>query len=153
MILDAPRIEEKPAMEIAGLSAHIDPDDSNRIPALWRRFAPFIGRVAGQIGHASYGVMYIDDAGEMAYLSGIEVAEGIALPSGFVQLRVPEGRYAVFLYRGHVSAIRAAWSQVFDEWLPASGYDLPRGPSLERYDERFDVASASGEIELWLPLS
>ncbi|MBW8896921.1 MAG: GyrI-like domain-containing protein [Massilia sp.] len=153
MTLGAPRIEDKPAMEIAGLSAHFDSADNHSIPDLWRRFAPYIGRVAGQIGHASYGVMYIDDAGEMAYLSGIEVAEGIALPSGFVQLRVPEGRYAVFLYSGHVSAIRAAWNQILDEWLPASGYGMPRGPSLERYDERFDAASASGEIELWLPLS
>lgn len=153
MTLAAPRIEDKPAMEIAGLSAHFDPSDTTRIPALWRRFAPYIGRVPGQVGHASYGVMYIDDAGEMAYLSGIEVAEGITLPTGFVQLRVPSGRYAVFLYRGYVHAIRDAWSEILDQWLPASGYALPRGPSLERYDERFDVATGSGEIELWLPLS
>jgi AraC family transcriptional regulator len=39
-----------------------------------------------------------------------------------------------------------------DEWFPASGFRSAPTPDFERYDARFDPATKSGVIEIWIPI-
>ena len=68
-------------------------------------------------------------------------------------LRIPGQRYAVFFHAGHISAIRMTWRAIFDEWLPAAGLRATNGPEFERYDERFDVTTGDGGVEIWIPVA
>lgn len=36
--------------------------------------------------------------------------------------------------------------------MPESGLEAANAPDFERYDERFDAESGSGEVELWIPV-
>jgi AraC family transcriptional regulator len=91
------------------------------------------------------------EGGAFDYTCGIEVAG--AAPAGLTLLRIPAQRYAAFFHPGHISAIRMSFRAIFDEWLPASGLRATGGPDFERYDERFDVGTGEGGVEIWIPVA
>jgi len=147
----SPRYETGAEMLIAGLSAHYSTADASGIPAQWKRFAPSIGSMAGKIGTAAYGVIYDGDADSIDYLTGVQVADSAALPTGFTHLRIPTRRYAVFRHRGHVSNIRNTMEEICSTWLPKLDGECG-APSFERYGDDFDPVTGLGIVEIWIPL-
>ena len=149
-----PRFENGRAMLIAGLGGRYGAENRAQIPALWRRFGPqYFGRVPGQVDKKSYGVCSnIDDKGNVDYLAGVEVSSPSGLPAELMQLSIAPSRYAVFAHAGHISAIGRTWMDIFETWLPKSGYALAPSPSFECYAEAFDPAIAIGNVEIWVPI-
>lgn len=151
--LDPARLERGPEMLIAGLNATYTFAERAGIPAQWARFAPHIGCVPGQVGTASYGVCWNYKPGHgFDYLTGVAVKDASQLPQAFSQVRVPAQRYAVFTHKEHVSQIAATLDAIWQKWLPNSGYQAGHGPSFERYDEKFDPQTGTGEFEIWVPI-
>ena len=150
--LDPPRFETGRAMRIAGLSDHYTMQTRANIPAQWSRFAPWLGKVPGQIGKASYGVCLNFNDGGFDYLSGVEVNERASLPKELSDSRLPSQRYAVFTHRKHVSLIGDTIESIWKKWLPNSGHQAAESPALERYSEDFDPRSGVGGIEIWIPI-
>ena len=73
------------AREVAGRT-HLLDDDGQAILAQWRRFAPFIGTVPGQVGTVTYGVRFHAHGGPE-----VLVEEEVAAPApgpGQVRVRV-----------------------------------------------------------------
>ncbi|MGG2357322.1 GyrI-like domain-containing protein, partial [Salmonella enterica] len=92
-----------------------------RIPALWQRFGPHIGRVPGQVGSTTYGICHgADGTGSFNYLCGVEVTDLAGLPRELTHLKLPARRYAVFTHRGHISTIRATVHAIWRDYLPVS---------------------------------
>ena len=151
--LDPPRFVNAPAMLVAGLSERYSYETCAGIPAQWQRFQPYLGRVPGQKGSVAYGVCYNnDDAGNIDYMSGVEVDDLGRVPRDLARLRIPAQRYAVFTHQGHITTIRGTWRAIFCDWIPSSGHETADAPSFERYDERFDAQSGNGALEIWLPI-
>lgn len=151
--LEAPRIVQGPPLLLAGLSEHYDAASSAGIPAQWQRFVPYLGRVTGQVGNASYGVCYNgDDAGHIDYLCGVEVRDLSALPADWSHVRLSAQTYAVFQHREHISTIRQTWNTIWNSWFPQSGYSPVKAPDFERYDERFNGTTGLGGLEIWVPI-
>jgi AraC family transcriptional regulator len=151
--LPEPRIERGRPLLVAGRGSSFSVDNVAGIPALWQNFAPHIGYLAGQIGHATYGVsLNCDDNGNFDYIAGVEVADFDNLPSDFARTRIPAQTYAIFEHRGHVTAIKQTYEAIWCDWLPKSGQRPGEGPTLERMDQRFDAATGQGVLEIWLPL-
>ena len=152
--IDPPRFESSRVLLITGLNERYqDTDAAAGIASQWQRFARHLGSIPHQIGETTYGVCYnTDDEGGMDYLSGVEVSDFTSVPAGFTCLRIPATRYAVFLHRRHISAIRGTWNSIWNSWLPQSGHEAADGPILERYDHRFDPQTGNGEVELWVPI-
>jgi AraC family transcriptional regulator len=150
----APRFVNGKPMLIAGLSGRFGNENRGQIPDLWRRFGPqYFGRTPGQVDKKSYGVCSnMDDKGNLDYLAGVEVSSFKGLPTELTQLTLAPHRYAVFAHAGHISAISRTWMDIFDTWLPKSGYELAAAPSFECYDEEFDPQVAIGRVEIWIPL-
>lgn len=149
----APRIDSRPAFIVAGLSRRHAMAGAPGIPAQWQAFAPHIGSIPGEAPGVSYGVCSnYDDDGGYDYLAGVEVRGRGDLPSGFTTIALPAQRYAVFTHKGHVATIAATFKYAWGEWLPASGEKAAEAPMFERYDQRFDPMTGSGEMEVWLPL-
>jgi AraC family transcriptional regulator len=68
----------------------------------------------------------------------------------------PPRSYVAFSHRGPVSNIRDTIDAVHKWFLTSgfsgaqAGHDLP--VMLERYGERFDPQTGSGDIEIWTPI-
>jgi AraC family transcriptional regulator len=150
-VLQPPRLQDGPAMLIAGPGGHFTFDNTAGIPALWQRFRDHPELVSKPV---AYGVSVHTDAnGGFDYVAGVEVADPAAIPAEFARARITPQRYAVFTHTGHVSAIRATYMAIFNDWLPGSGHAIADAPMLERHDQRFDSDSGMGSFEIWIPIA
>jgi AraC family transcriptional regulator len=127
------------------------------IPAQWQSFAPHIGKIAGQIGRATYGVCWqAADAAGIEYLSGVEVSGFAGVPSGFTVVSLAPAKYAVFPHREHVLKLSETIDSIFYKWLPESGYeaggDVETPAFIERYSEKFNPQTGMRGMEVWIPL-
>jgi AraC family transcriptional regulator len=84
------------------------------------------------------------------YIAGYEVEDFSALPADIGRMIVPRAHYAVFAL-ATVADIRPFWQQIFQTWLPTSGYKPRHTPDFERYDERFNPVTR-GPLEIWFPI-
>ena len=146
----APRPVEREGFAVTGLCARYTHETAAGIPAQWQRFAAHGATLRRATPH-EYGVCVHAETGAYDYTCGVELA-GTA-PAGLTLLRIPPQRYAVFFHAGHISAIRMSYRTIFDEWLPASGWQATGGPDFERYDERFDATTGAGGVEIWIPVA
>ena len=149
--LAAPRIDNKPAMQFVGLGGPIKDGDTSGIPAMWQRFAPYIGHIPGQSGADAYGVVQGGDD-TMQYLCAVAVDSVASCPPELRPVQVPAHRYAVFRHEGHVSTVRDSWVAIMDDWLPKSGYHAARAPFIEHYGAHFNPQTGNGGVGLWIPI-
>jgi AraC family transcriptional regulator len=154
--LEAPRfVEGKPLLIVGFRKPFTDqPDD---IPAMWQRFGPYIGNIPGQVGRVAYGVCFVNRVGDLSscesYLTGVEVSDFSGVPSELDRISLPSQRYAVFAHRDHVSALGKTIDAIGRNWLPRSGHELADTQAFfERYGEKFEPVSGTGDIEVWLPI-
>lgn len=151
--LDEPRIVDGKALLLAGLSRNYHCESSATIPGQWQEFAPFIGRIPGQIDGVAYGVVHnCDEEDNYDYLCGVAVADFSGVPGNMTRLRLPGRTYAVFSHDRHISEIRRTWHTIWSQWLPDSGREAVDAPRFERYPETFDPETGNGGLEVWLPI-
>lgn len=151
--LSEPRFVEGEAMLIAGLGERFTFDKSQGIAGLWQRFVPHIGCIPGQLGWETFGLCCNPrDDGSFEYIAGVRVSRVDELPAGFTQQRLLARRYAVFLHRGHISAIHQTFAAIFQHWLPNAGLQVADAPEFERYSADFDPLAGTGQVEIWVPL-
>jgi AraC family transcriptional regulator len=149
--LESPRIETLPPFRLVGLVERYDCKSPAGIPDQWQRFFPFLGNISHQVGKEAYGVCYnFDDAGKFDYMTGVVVKKQEGSPFGLVQMELPQQKYAVFGYGGHISEIRAVISSIWTDALPESGYEAINGPTLEKYGPQFDPRTGLGGFEIWI---
>ena len=157
MQLEAPRLESGKALRIAGLRQHYTSETMKNIPELWRRFAPHIGNIPGQMGRVAYGLCFNALSPEgIDYFAGVQVSSTSGLPDEFGVATIPAQKYAVFSHREHVSKLRETLDAI-DKWLPGSGLEVgceaAEAPNFfERYSEEFDPRTGMGGVEIWVPI-
>jgi TetR/AcrR family transcriptional repressor of nem operon len=154
--LEAPRFEDGRPRLLAGLRGEYTMATMREIPALWQRFATYLGGIPGQIGRVAYGVCF-PSSGGFGYMAGVEVRSAEGLPGGFSVVTMPVERYAVFTHRGHVSKLAETCRAIEHQWLPRSRYSFalgtPGAPGFfERYGESFDPKVGAGDVEVWVPI-
>jgi len=151
--LEEPRFEDGRMLLVAGLGERYTFETNQGIPFLWQRFVPYIGHIPGQAGNATYGVCCnMDGNGSFDYIAGVEVQSFADLPLELRRIRIPKQRYAVFSHRDHVSALRLTVYTIWNQWLPASRYELADSPDFEFYGDKFNGAAGTGTVEIWLPI-
>ena len=159
--LRPPRFENLGPRIIAGLRGRFDASTRGDIPQQWAAFAPQIDAAPTRVGRAAFGVCFILAAGQgFDYVSGVEVADDSHLPAGWISLRLPALRYAIFRHEGDVAALPKMLDAIWHQWLPASQCELAAGGEgggdvpafFERYGEEFNPHTGTGGIEVWVPL-
>ena len=152
--LEAPRVENSRPLLIAGLRSRFGDEPWRGTPALWQRFAPYLGKIHGQVGHTAYGLCFLS-ANSVEYLAGVEVSGRSGLPNDFTTVSIPAQRVLVFPHRDHVSKLHITCDMI-SEWLSTSGYEAakPDGAPdfLERYSEEFNPSTGIGGMEVWVPI-
>lgn len=153
-----PRLVEKPAFHVVGLSGRFTPETTKDIPRLWGRFAPVMATVPGRTRmDTSYGMCLDDEKGErgapaLEYTACVEVKSLAAVPKGMVGFTVPAGTYAVFTHTGPISEIGKTWDAIHHEWLRAAGLEKGAGPDYEAYDPRWDARTGTGPVDIYVPV-
>jgi AraC family transcriptional regulator len=149
--LGLPRLETLLPMRLAGIVERYACEAPTGFANQWQRFTPYLSHLAKRSGRAVYGVSYnFDEEGKFDYLSGIEVRHGTEIPFGLVQLDVPEQKYAVFNYNGHVADIHVVYEIIWSKALSASGYEAAPGPTLEKFSDQLDRVTGLGSFEIWI---
>ncbi len=162
------RIEQRAAFVVTGMQIRCVPGPAIgvEIPRLWDAFVPRIGDVAGRIGEASYGVCEMlpgpggaptTGPGPFLYTACVETASAEAicadapLPAGMVRLTVPGGKFAVFTYRGPISAFSTFVEDLWRRVLPAAGLTPRAAPDFEEYGA--DFHPERGPVGVWVPVA
>ena len=128
-------------------------------PAVWRRFRPFIERIPNRVGDRTFGLNEVVDmeAGELIYAPAVEVSEIGDLPEALFGKVLEGGRFAVFAFPlagGDIGAdFRRAYDFIYGEWAQQDGVCLWASYDFEVYDERFDPATLTGEVSIWVPVA
>jgi len=153
------RMEDGKVLLIAGLNVRYAFEEGAGlptragIPGHWQKFGAYLGRIAGQIGSAAYGVCSnFDSEGTYDYMAGVEVKDFAGHPPELAHLRIPAQRYAVFAHRDHVSSVSGTWDSIMNQWLPKSGVEAVDAPQFEKYSEAFDPRTGLGGLEIWIPI-
>ena len=149
-VVQPERFEDGEPLRIAGLQEWYAFDRTGEIPGQWQRFLPIADGIPGRVGPEDYGVCSHADMSGFQYTCGTAVAGEGTLPSGMTVVEIPAQRYAVFVHRGPIATfpetVRVIWSQ----WVPTSGYRVPKTPNFELYGKQFDAQM--GRAEIWLPV-
>lgn len=151
--LAAPRFEKMPAILITGIAARYNMSKIEGVGQHWHRFSERVGFVPERVGRACYGVYRHFDGSGFEYITGVEISGHSAAPEDFVTVALKEQLYAVFSHEGSIADIGNTHFTIWNQWLPESGRDtMPDGSVFEKYDERFDPATGTGLVEIWMPV-
>lgn len=146
-----PRFAEAPAMVLVGIRRHHKISEASAtVPAQWQEFRA-LGLRSTRAPRA-FGVYCQAQGDTFEYMTALEEKDVEDSRASLGRIRVPAQRYAVFLYKGHVSGLGELWQRVLEEWLPASDYVDAETPAFELYDSRFDPETGAGEVEVWCPV-
>lgn len=151
-----PSIVTKAAFTVVGTEYH-GRNENNEVAALWQSFMPHMHEIHDQVNmHESFGLCVGDvdykQTGVFRYVAGQQVKEDAAIPDGMLAVTVPEATYAVFTHHGTLETLGQTYDYIYGTWLPTSGRELADTPDFELYDDRFDVASPSSEMDIYIPL-
>jgi AraC family transcriptional regulator len=80
-----------------------------------------------------------------------EVRDHRSVPDGFMAYTIPAGLYAVFHCRGPNTDV-SIFRYIFNEWLPASEYDLDQRPHFEILGEKYKNADPDSEEDIYVPI-
>jgi AraC family transcriptional regulator len=109
-------------------------------------------------GTALVGIYYDDPkakpAAELRSDAGVVVPEGVALPAGLTEVRLPAGRYARTTHIGPYQGLGDAWARLMGAWLQESGERSGNGPRYERYlNTPMNAKPEELKTELYLSLA
>ncbi len=153
--LEAPRIEIGKPLTLAGTKRTYSMGVNSDLSQQWQKFVPQIPKLPGKGGMVAYGVIFhANGADKFDYITAVEVADSARISGDFVKVAIPSQQYAVFSHPGHVSQIKTTMREIWENWLPASGYRSAGAAvsAIERYGEKFDPKTGTGDVEIWLPI-
>lgn len=149
------RIEKKLAFKIMGVSKVIPYGDSyNTVPKFWDEvYAKPDNKIMGLYG-------FCDDTipgEEFRYYIADNYNEELAKSAELEVKEIPELTWAVFPCRGAMpQALQSVNTQVFNEWLPSSSYEIAIGFNIEFYSDesKYKLGSQDPDYysEIWVPI-
>lgn len=148
---------DKKAFHVTGLGLKIEQNmevAQKRIPEFWNEVAasgelqkllPIMDQNNPGVLGVSLMTSEIQDKWE--YVIGV-VSEDKA--EGFEQYEIPAAKWAIFSGTGPMpGAIQELQTQVFQEWLPTSGFEYDELPDIELY---LDANPENAQFQVWLPV-
>ncbi|WP_422354657.1 GyrI-like domain-containing protein [Roseivirga pacifica] len=153
------RIETMPETKFVGQKALMSLTD-NKTVAIWRNFMPKRSEIQNQLGTELYSIevyssVYFkgfDPAKRFEKWAAVAVESLDGQPEEMHHLVIPEGKYAVFAYKGSSAEAGKAYQYIFREWLPSSEYELDHRPHFAVMGEKYKNNDPESEEELWVPV-
>jgi AraC family transcriptional regulator len=158
--IDKPEIIQLSKTYIAGYEYKTNLNDEkyfNEIPDFYHDFGrnEYYMRIPERIAPAfPYGIScnYQED-GRFSFVVGEAVRLTIErIENGFVNLEIPEGKYAVFKVDGPVRIAQNTWRYIYRTWLPNSNYERREGPDFEVTDVCNSVYPEKMSMKIYIPV-
>lgn len=154
-----PKFVDFPGASVVGMGKAYSHDDAPReIPGLWKNFVGWCNAQALPLNR-SFGVCLNEHpsipktaGADFVYIAAVPTAKEEEEAPNTVRCDLAPGRYAVFTHRGSISDFPQTLQAVWDEWVPAHQDIYRPAPAFEYYDERFDSATNSGEVDIYVPV-
>jgi AraC family transcriptional regulator len=162
-----PTLVEKDRMILLGVNFFGDPftmtgwTEENEIGRLWKRLEVFLSQKSQRVNIKNPGVGYevwsSDEEtaakGLFDIFVGVEIKNLDDVPVELLVKVLPPTHYAVFTFHG--ADITSDWPRlIYQEWLPASGYESAHAYNFQYYDERFKGIDHIDEstIDVYVPV-
>jgi AraC family transcriptional regulator len=135
----------------------IDEEYFGEIPGFYHDFGrnEYYRRIPERLAPAfSYGIScnYQDD-GQFSFLVGEAVKwPADELENGFINIEIPEGKYAVFNVHGSVEISQNTWRYIYKTWLPNSNYERREGPDFEVTDVCNSMYPDKMVMKIYIPI-
>lgn len=150
------RLVEKEAFQVIGVSmktTHEDNINLKKIPKFWDEFnqsSACENLMKHSIDENMLGVCYDGKiGGEFSYMIGVVNASN---DTEYEKLTIPKATWAVFESKGPMpDAIQKVWKEIFEEFLPGSGYQHAPMPDFELYPN-MDASQEDYVCEVWIPV-
>ncbi|WP_085906489.1 AraC family transcriptional regulator [Kiloniella majae] len=151
-----PNIIKKQSFNVIGISDEFGQDNNKSVVDLWKKVGCRYPELHNSSGPA-YGLCLKGSPESFTYMAAFEVDDLSATPSDMEGLVINDAEYAVFTFTvDDRSPIGDQFSKIYQgiwgNWLPNSDYEYAKTPDFELYDDRFDGASATGEVDIWIPV-
>lgn len=157
--LSEPLINEIIPRRVAGMSVRMSLNN-NRTRYLWQAFHPAIPRISGRIGQQLYSLQVYDNteyfsafdpAREFTRWAAVELGDDFSLPQGIQTIQLG-GLYAQFHYQGSVADFPPFAQQIYQVWLPNSGYRLDHRPHFEILPVGYRPDDPLAEEDIYVPV-
>ncbi|MES2278747.1 MAG: GyrI-like domain-containing protein [Bacteroidota bacterium] len=133
----------------------------NKTFELWRSFMPRHGEIQNTIGTEFYSIEiypvgFYNDFNpnqEFEKWAAVEVSDAEIVPPEMETLISPEGLYAVFLHKGPAIDGPATYQYIFQQWLPASAFQLDKRPHFAIMGKKYKPDDPASEEEIWIPVT
>ncbi|MCK0096935.1 AraC family transcriptional regulator [Yoonia sp. F2084L] len=150
----APEMKKRDAFRVIGLSTKCSFGNNSAIPPLWEAFNGRIDELDADTDGPFYGVCCdVTPNEDFRYVAGVEGNASSKIPKGMDDVTIPAGKYAVFTHKGHIADFPKTVYTVWNKALPDAGLTPREAPEFELYDQRFDIATGRGVVELWIPVA
>ena len=129
------------------------------VSELWKSFMPFRDKIANRtvsdlISMSVYSADYFSafsPVREFEKWATVEVKNFDNVPEEFQTFIIPEGKYAVFHYKG-LNTDFTIFEYIFRTWLPNSGYELDHRPHFEILGAKYKNNDPDSEEEICIPV-
>jgi len=146
------RIIYKPAFKVAGIPLYLYGEKvESDLESVWEELAERYSEIPHTDPDQGFGVHTFSTEGHR-YLAGLAVKKDGSLPAGMTELAICPNAYAVFVHRGILGNLEETVMEIFDIWLPQSGYTLAEEFYFEFYDDQFQPGSPDSVVFIFVPV-
>ncbi|WP_036695959.1 GyrI-like domain-containing protein [Paenibacillus taiwanensis] len=154
------KVIDKPAFHVIGKALHTttkDGENLRHIPQFWKQCnedGTCCRLTELEPTHHLLGICtdFKPETGEMYYWIAVESKQAVE-DTTLDSYLIPAYTWAVFPASGEMPhAMQQLWARIFQEWLPATGYEHAAGPELEVYYPG-NPASEDYSFEVWIPIN
>lgn len=133
----------------------------NKTVELWQSFSPRRKEIKNVLSTDLFSVDIYNDTGffrnfdpfkEFEKWAAVEVKDFETIPDKMDRLVIPEGKYAVFHYKGKPGEAQNTFEYIYGVWLPDSEYEMDDRPYFALMGEKYKGEDTDSEEDFWIPI-
>lgn len=159
--MNNPEIKNIEAKKLMGISLHTSLAD-DKTALLWKRFMKRKENITNAVSDDLFSVQVYDEGFIQGHFNSqsifekwaaLEVEDYSELQESMKGLKLPGGLYAVFTHHGTSNEFAETAKFIFEEWLPASEYELDDRPHFEVLGEEYKgPENPDSKEKIWIPI-
>jgi AraC family transcriptional regulator len=155
-----PRIEDFKETKLIGKKLKMS-FANDKTFELWRSFSPNRKEIQNQVNTNSFSVVIyprsnffeqFDISEQFEKWAAVEVEKFDAVPNEMEKLIIPNGKYAVFEYKGKPSEAQPTFIYIYSTWLPNSEYEMDSRPYFALMGEKYTGENPDSQEVFWIPI-
>ena len=132
----------------------------NKTVDLWRSFMPHRQAITNEASKNFYSIQLyppsfftnFNPTTLFTKWACVEVNNFDIVPAGMQTLQLDGGLYTIFNYKGNSSNVPAAFTYIFQQWLPASKYVLDHRPHFEILGPDYQNNDPDSQEQIFIPI-